>query len=97
MLRTLLIAAALFFTTYARKAFTVPLAVGPKVPLELNVSYSLPAEFNKKPYRYSFGDIPITRLKNFPKNVCDGNPNCWLICKIVRLVPFSKARASLTT
>lgn len=55
------------------------------------------AEFNKKPYLYSLGDIPITRLKNFPKNVCDGKPNCWLICKIVRLVPFSKARASLTT
>ena len=46
---------------------------------------------------YSLGEKPVTRLKYFPKNDCDGKFNSSLICSTVILVDFRNALASNAT
>ena len=56
----------------------------------------LPLPFYPFPL-YSLGDIPVTRLKYFPKNDCEGKFSASLICSMVMLVDFRSAFASKAT
>ena len=48
-------------------------------------------------FLYSLGDNPVTRLKYFPKNDCDGKFSASLICSTVIFVDFNSAFASNIT